>query len=94
VSFSLHSPVEVEVFVNDYEDLDYTHLKESREGWCHISIYLINNHVFYLLNYKVIKSVVAFTPHEVTVKTKNDTIWKIHDCEYANIDMYSDFELT
>jgi hypothetical protein len=82
VSFSLHSPVEVEVFVNDYEDLDYTHLKESREGWCHISIYLINNHVFYWLNNKVIKSMVAFTPHEVTVKTKNDTIWKIHDYKY------------
>jgi hypothetical protein len=78
VSFSLHSPVEVQLFVNDENNLDYINLKELK-GWCHISIYLRNHNVFYLLNNKLIKSVDAFNPHEITVKTSNDVFWKMHD---------------
>jgi hypothetical protein len=85
VSFSLYSPLEVELFVNDDQDLDFTHLKEFKKGWCHISILLRNNNVFYLLNNKIIKSVDAFNPHEITVKTKNDIFWKTHYCEYPNM---------
>jgi hypothetical protein len=76
--------VEVQLFVNDENNLDYINLKELK-GWCHISIYLRNHNVFYLLNNKLIKSVDAFNPHEITVKTSNDVFWKMHDCEYPNI---------
>jgi hypothetical protein len=86
VSLSLHSPVEVQLYVNDHQNLDYMNLKDLKEGWCHISVFLRNNSVYYLLNNKVIKSLDAFNPHEITFKTKNDTFWKIHDCEYPNIE--------
>jgi hypothetical protein len=86
VSFSLYSPVEVNLFVNDDEYLDFTYIEHAfKKGWNHISIFVRNNSVFYLLNKQVIKSVDAFNPYEITVKTKNDTFWKIHDCEYPNI---------
>jgi hypothetical protein len=84
VSISLYSPVEVQIFVNDYEDVDITHLKDLKKGWNHISIFLRNNSVFYLLDNKVIKSTDAFNPHEIAVKINDDTFWKIHSCEYPN----------
>jgi hypothetical protein len=94
VSFSLYSPGEVHLFANDDQDFDYNDLKEFKNGWNHISIFLRNNNVFYLLNNKVIKSVDAFNPHNITIITNNDTLWKIHDCEYANAKTFKKFELT
>jgi hypothetical protein len=83
VSFSLYSPVEVNLFVNDDQYLDFTHIEhEFKKGWNHISIFVRNSSVFYLLNKQVIKSVDAFNPYEITVKTKNDTFWKIHDYQF------------
>jgi hypothetical protein len=82
VSISLHSPVEVQLHVSDYENLDYTHLKEFKKGWNHISIFLRNNSVLYLLNNEVIKSADQFNPHEIAVKTENDTFWKIHNYHF------------
>jgi hypothetical protein len=91
VSFSLYSPVEVNLFVNDDQYLDFIHIEhEFKKGWNHISIFVRNSSVFYLLNKQVIKSVDAFNPYEITVKTKNDTFWKIHDCEYPNINTMID----
>ncbi|XP_068902353.1 uncharacterized protein [Tenebrio molitor] len=82
VSISLHSPVEVKIFVNDYEDVNETHLKDFKKGWNHISIFLRNNSVLYLLNNEVIKSADQFNPHEIAVKTENDTFWKIHNYHF------------
>jgi hypothetical protein len=82
VSFSLHLPGEVELFVNDYEDVDITHLKDFKKGWNHISIFLRNNSVLYLLDNKVIKSADAFNPHEIAVKINDDTFWKIHSYQF------------
>jgi hypothetical protein len=85
VSFSLYSPVEVHLFVTKTQEPDFTYSKELKKGWNHISIYLTNNDVYYLLNNKVIKSMNALNPQQITVNTENDIFWKIHDCEYSNI---------
>ncbi|XP_068900243.1 uncharacterized protein [Tenebrio molitor] len=97
VSLSLHSPVEVQLYVNDYQNLDHMNLKDLKdlkEGWCHISVFLRNNSVYYLLNNKVIKSVDAFNPHEITFKTKNDTFWKIHDYQFIMSEKVTNGKLT
>ncbi|XP_068901485.1 uncharacterized protein [Tenebrio molitor] len=90
VSFSLYSPGEVHLFANDDQDFDYNDLKEFKNGWNHISIFLRNNNVFYLLNNKVIKSVDAFNPHNITIITNNDTLWKIHDYQFIMSEKVTD----
>jgi hypothetical protein len=89
VSFSLYSPVEVHLFVTKSQEPDFTYSKELKKGWNHISIYLTNNDVYYLLNNKAITSMNALNPQQITVNTENDIFWKVHDCEYSNINMYS-----
>jgi hypothetical protein len=94
VSLSLHSPVEVHLYVNDDQNLDYTNLKDLNEGWYHISVFLRNNYVYYLLDNKVIKSVDTFNPHEITFKTENDTFWKIHDYQFIMSEKVTNGKLT
>jgi hypothetical protein len=84
VSFSLYSPVAVNLFVNDDKDLDFTYIEhEFQKGWNHISIFLRNNSIFYFLNNKEIKSMNAFHYHEIVVQENTTNIfWKIHNCTF------------
>ncbi|XP_068902287.1 uncharacterized protein [Tenebrio molitor] len=82
VSFSLYSPVEVHLFVTKSQEPDFTYSKELKKGWNHISIYLTNNDVYYLLNNKAITSMNALNPQQITVNTENDIFWKIHDYQF------------
>jgi hypothetical protein len=92
VSFSLYSPVEVHLFVTKTQEPDFTYSKELKKGWNHISIYLTNNDVYYLLNNKVIKSMNALNPQQITVNTENDIFWKIHDYHFLMSDTVTDGE--
>jgi hypothetical protein len=84
VSFSLYSPVAVNLFVNDDKDLDFTYIEhEFQKGWNHISIFLRNNSIFYFLNNKEIKSMNAFHYHEIVVQENTTNIfWKIHNYQF------------
>jgi hypothetical protein len=86
ISLSLFSSVEIEVFVDDDEYLDYSELKLSEEGWNHLSILLQNNNLVYLLNDEVIKRVVDFSPRELVVKLHNPTFFKIHNYKFMQSD--------
>jgi hypothetical protein len=86
VSFSLYSPVEVHLFVTKSQEPDFTYSKELKKGWNHISIYLTNNDVYYLLNNKAITSMNALNPQQITVNTENDIFWKVHDYHFLMSD--------
>jgi hypothetical protein len=81
LSLSIYSPEEVELFVKNDQQHKAIILKDCKQKWCHISTFSRNNIFFYLDN--DVKSV-PFNPYQINVKTKNDTFWKIHDCEYPN----------
>jgi hypothetical protein len=82
VSFSVYSPFEVEFFINDDDNLDYSKWNRSDQKWLSFTILLQNNNVFYLENDEVIRTTPDFKPYEIVVKTKNETFWKIHKCKY------------
>jgi hypothetical protein len=90
VSFSLYSPVEVHLFVTKSQEPDFTYSKELKKGWNHISIYLTNNDVYYLLNNKAITSMNALNPQQITVNTENGIFWKIHDYHFLMSDRVTD----
>jgi hypothetical protein len=85
MSLSLSSSVEIEVFVDDDQNLDYTKIRLPNEGWNHISITLQNNNVVYLLNGRIIKKVFDFSPRELVVKHRSPIFFKIHNCKYFGI---------
>jgi hypothetical protein len=78
VSLSVYSSVEVEIFVNDEEYLDYMKLPLSNERWTHLTIILHNNTVILLKNDVVFKKIIDFKPTEIVFKSMNETYWKIH----------------
>jgi hypothetical protein len=82
MSLSLFASVEIEVFVNDEDNLDYTTLRLPNEEWNHISIILQNNNIVYLLNGEVFKRVDEFSPRELVVKHRSPIFFKIHNCKY------------
>jgi hypothetical protein len=82
LSFSVYSPFTVEFFTNDDENLDYFKWNRGDQKWLSFTILLQNNSVFYLENDEVMKTTTDFKPHEIVVKTKNETFWKIHKCKY------------
>jgi hypothetical protein len=82
LSFSVYSPFEIEFFTNDDENLDYFKWNRGDQKWLSFTILLQNNSVFYLENDEVIRTTTDFKPHEIVVKTKNETFWKIHKCKY------------
>jgi hypothetical protein len=86
ISLSLFSSIEIEVFVDDDEYLDYSELKLPDEGWNHLSILLHNNNIVYLLNDEVIKRVADFSPRELVVKLHNPTFFKIHNYKFMQSD--------
>jgi hypothetical protein len=86
LSLSLFSSIEIEVFVDDGENLDYTKLWLRDEEWNHISIILQNNNLVYLLNDEVIKRVVNFSPRELVVKLQSPTFFKIHNYKFMQSD--------
>jgi hypothetical protein len=85
ISLSLFSSVEIEVFVQDWKNLDYMKLRLPDDGWNHISIILQNNNVVYLLNGEVLKRVDDFSPRILVVKPQSPTFFKIHNCKYFGI---------
>jgi hypothetical protein len=86
MSLSLFSPVEIEVFVDDDQNLDYTKKRLPNEGWNHISIILQNNNVVYLLNGEVFKRVNDFSPRELVVKHRSPIFFKIHNYMFMQSD--------
>jgi hypothetical protein len=72
------------MIISDDQKLFENYIKVQKKGWNHISFFIRNNSLFYLLNNKVIKREDGFHPHQIIVKTKNDIFWKIHNCEYSN----------
>jgi hypothetical protein len=85
ISLSVYSSVEVEIFVNDEEYLDYMKLPLSNERWTHLTIILHNNTVIHLKNDVVFKKTIDFKPTEIVFKSMNETYWKIHQCEYSTL---------
>jgi predicted metalloenzyme YecM len=85
MSLSLFSSVEIEIFIDDDQNLDYTKKRLPNEGWNHISIILQNNNVVYLLNGEVFKRVDDFSPRELVVKHRSPIFFKIHNCKYFNM---------
>jgi hypothetical protein len=85
MSLSLFSSVNIAVLLTDGENLDYNSLKLPDERWNHISIILQNNNVVYLLNGKVIKKVIDFSPKELVIKLRKPTFIKIHNCKYFSM---------
>jgi hypothetical protein len=85
ISLSVYSSVEVEIFVNDEEYLDYMKLPLSNERWTHLTIILHNNTVIHLKNDVVFKKIIDFKPTEIVFKSMNETYWKIHQCEYSTL---------
>jgi hypothetical protein len=61
-------------------------LSVTDESWCHISIGVKNNNVSCILNGEVIESLFGFKPQKIVIETEKDTFWKIHDCEYTNME--------
>jgi hypothetical protein len=86
VSLSVYSSVEIEIFVNDEEYLDYMKLPLSKERWTHLTIILHNNIVIHLKNDVVFKKTIDFKPTEIVFKSMNETYWKIHQYDF----MWSD----
>jgi hypothetical protein len=86
ISLSVYSSVEVEIFVNDEEYLDYMKLPLSNERWTHLTIILHNNTVIHLKNDVVFKKTIDFKPTEIVFKSMNETYWKIHQYDF----MWSD----
>jgi hypothetical protein len=82
VSLSVYSSVEIEIFVNDEEYLDYMKLPLSKERWTHLTIILHNNIVIHLKNDVVFKKTIDFKPTEIVFKSMNETYWKIQRCEF------------
>jgi hypothetical protein len=82
LSFSVYTPFEIEFFTNDDENLDYFKWNRGDQKWLSFTILLQNNSVFYLENDEVMRTTIDFKPHEIVVKTKKETFWKIHKCKY------------
>jgi hypothetical protein len=89
MSLSLFASVEIEVFVNDEDNLDYTTLRLPNEEWNHISIILQNNNIVYLLNGEVLKRVDEFSPRELVIKHRSPTFFKIHNYKFMQSDKVS-----
>jgi hypothetical protein len=85
ISLSVYSSVEIEIFVNDEEYLDYMKLPLSNKRWTHLTIILYNNTVIHLKNNVVFKKIIDFKPTEIVFKSMNETYWKIHQCEYSTL---------
>jgi hypothetical protein len=86
ISLSLFSSVEIEVFVQDWKNLDYMKLRLPDDGWNHISIILQNNNVVYLLNGEVLKRVDDFSPRILVVKHQSPFFFKIHNYKFMQSD--------
>jgi hypothetical protein len=82
MSLSLFASVEIEIFVNDDDYLDYTKKMLPNKGWNHISIILQNNNLVYLLNGEVFKRINDFSPRELVVVHRSPIFFKIHNCKY------------
>jgi hypothetical protein len=94
LSFSVYSPFEIEFFTNDDENLDYFKWNRGDQKWLSFTILLQNNSVFYLENDEVIRTTTDFKPHEIVVKTKNQTFWKIHKYQFMWSDTAADVKPT
>jgi hypothetical protein len=82
VSFSLHSPLDLQLWLIDKQKFFNVHLRELKEGWNHIYISLRNNSILYFLNNKQINLLNGFNPHQIIVQSTNVTFWKIHDYQF------------
>jgi hypothetical protein len=85
MSVSLFSSIDIAILVGVGEKQDYIPLKLPDERWNHISIILQNNNVVYLLNGKVVKRVIDFSPKELVIKPRKPTFLKIHNCKYFSM---------
>jgi hypothetical protein len=85
ISLSVYSSVEIEIFVNDEEYLDYMKLPLSNDRWTHLTIILYNNTVIHIKNDVVFKKIIDFKPTEIVFKSMNETYWKIHQCECSTL---------
>jgi hypothetical protein len=94
VSFSVYSPFEIEFFANDDESLDYTPSNRGDQKWLSFTILLQNNSVFYLENDVVLKTTIGFKPYDIVVKTKKETLWKIHKYQFMWSDSAADVNPT
>jgi hypothetical protein len=86
VSLSLYSPVKMKIRLVDEIGGNDVPLSVTDEKWCHISIGVKNNNVSCILNGEVIELLFGFNPQKIVIETEKDTFWKIHDCEYTNMD--------